>query len=600
MKNLKNKFLNLSIFTKISLITSLVIAVISLLSTFLLVKDYSREILNRDSLLVEETANKIYDFFMPRYNNIYNQRTLLHSSGHISDMLDETRDNPADLYELNTLKKITDYMKALAYADTSINDVIIFTADGKNVLSHTSRTTHSIYSGYDFNKLSYIQDLHKSNKSITIIYDDDPAYLSGNSPKDSKPVLSYIVKIYAQLENNFENPLGYMILNYSPEMIDSEYKDLTSASNGNYYVINNNSDIIYSNDKSVIGIKSDLVSTSNNEVLFNTQLGLSGIRVVGVLSTDKLRDTTFHIVINTFLIAGIGILVMITSVFLLHRLFNHKFRTLANAMSKLSVGDFSIELPVNSADEIGYLSETFNRMSKTLNEYIDKTYLAETERRTAELYALQAQINPHFLANTIETIRMSAVESDDYCTANMLKDLGNLFRWMIRFDEDIIDIQSELNYIDCYLELMNFRFEDKLTVTLDVPPETHMLGIPRFTLQPIFENAITHGISPTHDLLISSHLFIDNEVLTITVEDNGPGINEEDLARLRKHISGDCTYKEFGVALRNVNTRIKLLFGARYGLTVESNYTCKTIITVTLPAKEKEELKNYVQTTYRG
>lgn len=600
METLKNKFRNLSIFTKISVITSVVIIVISLFSTLFLVKDYSREILNRDCLLVEETANKIYDFFGKCYNNIYNQRTLIHSTDHISDILDETRDNPAEVYELNTLKKITDYMKALAYADTSIDDVIIFTSDGENALSYTSGTTHNIYSGYDFNQLPYIKELRSSDKSIAVVYDDRPGYLSSSSSNSPEPVLSFIVKIYTQLENNSENPLGYMILNYSPEIIDSEYENLTSASNGNYYVINSQSDIIYSNDKDAIGTKANFESSSNDEVLFNMKIGLSGIKVIGILSSEKLRETTFSIVINAILITGVGILFIIMIILLLHRIFIHKFRTLANAMSKLSVGDFSIELPVNSSDEIGYLSETFNRMSKTLNEYIDKTYLAETERRTAELYALQAQINPHFLANTIESIRMSAVENDDYCTSNMLKDLGNLFRWMIRFDDDIIDIESELNYIDCYLELMKFRFEDKLIVNLDVPQEIYSLGIPRFTLQPIFENAISHGVSPSHVLIISSRLFIEDEILTIIVEDNGPGINEEDLLRLRQHISSDCTYKEFGIALRNINTRIKLLFGPQYGLTVESRYSFGTTITVTFPAKEKKELKEYVQTTYRG
>lgn len=600
MKKIKNAFLNLSVFTKISIITSLVIVVISMFSTFFLVRDYSREILDRDRLLVEETANKIYDFFQDCYNDMYNQRTLLHSPGYISDLLATTREDPSSLYELDTLEKFTNYMTALVYADTSVNDVIIFTADGYNALSYSSSTTHSVYSSYDFTSLPYVKEFQESDKSITVIYDENPEYLSPGSSESPQPVLSFIVKIYAQLGSDPENPLGYMILNYSLENLDSAYSDLTSASNGNYYVMNSNSDIVYSNDRSKIGLKADPEWVAGDDVLINMEIGLSGIKVVGTLSSEKLEETTFNIVLNSILITGAGILFIIVIVLLLHRHFTRKFRNLAEAMSNVSTGNFSIELPVNSRDEIGYLSGTFNRMSRTLNEYIDKTYLAETERRTAELYALQAQINPHFLANTIETIRMNAAENDDYGTATMLKDLGNLFRWMVRFDQDIIDVQSEMDYIDCYLDLMKFRFEDKLSVSLDFPPETYNLGIPRFTLQPIFENAISHGSSNTRDMVISTHLFINDGTLTITVQDNGPGISENDLTRLREHIKGTCTYKEFGVALRNVSSRIKLLFGPQYGLTVDSRYEQGTTVTVTLPAKEKKELEEYVQTAYRG
>lgn len=600
MKHLKNAFLNLSVFTKVSIITSLVIVVISVFSTFFLVRDYSREILDRDRLLVEETANKIYDFFQDCYNDMYNQRTLLHSPGHISDILADTRESPSSVYEQDTLEKFTDYMTALVYANTTVNDVIIFTADGFNTLSYSSSTTHSVYSSYDFTTLPYIENFRKSDKSITVVYDDCPEYLSVGSSGSLQPVLSFIVKIYAQLGSAPNNPLGYMILNYSPRSIDSAYSDLTTASNGNYYVINSNSDIIYSNDKSKIGLPSNPDWVKDDEVLVNMEIGLSGIKVIGSLSSEKLQETTFAIVIKSILVTGIGILFILTIVFVLHRHFTRKFRKLAEAMNNVSTGNFSIELPVNYSDEIGYLSKTFNRMSRTLNEYIDKTYLAETERRTAELYALQAQINPHFLANTIETIRMNASENDDYGTAIMLKDLGNLFRWMIRFDQDIIDVQSEMDYINCYLDLMKFRFEDKLTVSLDFPPETYMLGIPRFTLQPIFENAISHGSSNTRDMIISTHLFIQNNTLTITVKDNGPGIDENTLRRLKEHICGTRTYKEFGVALRNVSSRIKLLFGPQYGLTVQSRYEQGTTVTVTLPAKEKKELEKYVQTAYRG
>ena len=268
-------------------------------------------------------------------------------------------------------------------------------------------------------------------------------------------------------------------------------------------------------------------------------------------------------------------------------------------MNNISSGSFSLRLPEDTNDEIGYLSHSFNTMSQKLNEYIQKTYLAETQRRTAELYALQAQINPHFLANTIESIRMSALEDSSYGAAGMLQELGNLFRWMVRFDKDIIYVEDELEYIQCYLDLQKYRFMDRLTVDIDIPSEIYYYGIPRFTLQPVVENALSHGSPNSHALHITIRFQVQDDHMTIMIQDNGPGMTENEVRDLNAHIQGISSFPQYGVALRNIFSRIRLLFGKNYGLKVSSVYCQGTVVTITLPAQEKKELENYVQITNR-
>lgn len=600
MTTLKKIFNTSSIFTKVSIMTSCVIILISVLSTTFLVRSYSREIQNRDRLLVQEGATKLFSFFQDSYNNMYNQRTLIHSSDHIADVLSETRDNPSDVYKTENLTRIMDYLTSLAYSDSDIADVILFTADGKNAFSCSSQKGRKIYVGYTYNELPYIEKFREMSSSIAVVYDEAPPYLTLSSPKASKGTITFIMKIYAQLGMDTKYPLAYMMVNYSPSTVQAAYNDIREDSDGEYFILNSLSTVVYSNDKTRMGQAYNTSWIDQNDILFQRTIGLSGIQVIGSVSTDKLANTTLLIIRNAVIITGIGVLCMIIIVLILHRHYARKFQNLAVAMASISTGDFSTHLPVNSNDEIGYLSRTFNQMSHTLNDYIEKTYLAETQRRTAELYALQAQINPHFLANTIESIRMCSLENDDYESSEMLKELGNLFRWMVQFDQDIIYVENEMEYTESYLNLLKFRFSDRLSVDLNIPSETYMLGIPRFTLQPIIENAVSHGSPNTRNMVVSICFTIERDILTVTVSDNGPGIPENELRKLQDHIRGSHTYKEFGVALRNIHSRITLLFGEEFGLKVKSSYGQGTTVTVTLPAKEKKELEEYVQNTHSG
>ncbi|MCD8014008.1 MAG: histidine kinase [Lachnospiraceae bacterium] len=593
---LKNAFRSASIFTKISYMTSVVIILISIISTAFLSRSYSREIQNRDKLIIQEAASALFDFFQSAYNNMYNQRTLLHSNGYISDIISETRDDPSELYDTENLHKITEYLTALVYSDDSIESAVLFTSDGYNAFSFYAESNQKIYSGYSFNELSFIKEFKESSASITVIYDEAPDYLTLSSSPNAEPVLTFLVKIYAQLGQNPENPIGYMMVNYSLDAVENSYDTLSQASDGDYYVLNGDSQVIYTNRAEHFGAIWNAEWISEPDVLFDKTISLSGIAVMGSLDTQKLRQTTLLISRNAILIAGFGVIIMVIAIFLLHLHYGRKFHNLADAMSDISTGNFSVQLPVSSQDEIGTLSTAFNQMSTTLNEYINKTYLAQTRRRTAELYALQAQINPHFLANTIESIRMSALENDDFESSEMLRELGNLFRWMIQFDQDIIYVEDEIEYIETYLDLMKFRFEDRLSFRLDVPPEIYLFGIPRFTLQPILENALSHGAPNVRPMDISVKFSVKHDTLTVVVKDNGPGIAAEDVKRLNDHIQNVCSYEDFGVALRNIHTRIALLFGNSYGLIVSSSCCLGTTVTVTLPAKGKKELETYVQT----
>lgn len=595
----KMRFQNSSIFTKISCLTVMVVLLISVVSTGFMISQLSKTIRGQDRLLVQEAASKINTFFQDSYNIMYNQRTLLHSTGYIADSIATTRSDPSAIYNPEHLTKISNYMNALTYTNPKIEDVILFTADGKNKFSYSNKSGRKVYLGYDFNELSYIKEFQKSKDVINAVYDAAPGYLTLSSSKSSVPTITFIAKIMDMSHPAEQTLLGYLLINYSPKSVDSTYNEITEASDGDYFVLNSQSTVIYSNAPERLNSYFSTDWAPDKDIVFRKTISLSGLQVIGSVSDEKLRQKTNNIIYQSILIHGCGILLIVIVIMLLHHHYSRRFQQLAMAMSSISEGDFSLQLPVNSEDEIGYLSRTFNTMSSTLNEYINKNYLAETQRRTAELYALQAQINPHFLANTIESIRMRAMENDDYEASEMLQELGNLFRWMVQFNQDIIYIEDELEYIGSYLDLQKFRFPDRLFVDIDLPSDIYYYGIPRFTLQPVIENVLSHGSPTMHPLEIQIQFTVENQDITLTVQDNGPGITETELHKLNTHIHGSKTFPEFGVALRNIHTRIQLLFGENYGLKVNSSYCRGTTVIITLPAKPKKELEEYVQTTHR-
>ena len=166
---------------------------------------------------------------------------------------------------------------------------------------------------------------------------------------------------------------------------------------------------------------------------------------------------------------------------------------------------------------------------------------------------------------------------------------------MIQFHQDIVYLEDELDYIEYYLDLQKFRFGDKLCILMDVPPSVLYLGIPKFTIQPIVENALTHGIPQSGEpLIIRISLLIRENTLRLSVSDNGIGISDDTLKNLQQHIAGTRTDSSFGVALRNVHMRIQLLFGKEYGLTIDSRLYNGTTVLVTLPAIDKKEMEKYV------
>lgn len=261
---------------------------------------------------------------------------------------------------------------------------------------------------------------------------------------------------------------------------------------------------------------------------------------------------------------------------------------LEKKMQKVKEGDLSTQIVVDRKDEIGRLSSEFNDMTKRINELFTTIYQSRLNEREAELSALQAQINPHFLYNTLESIRTLASLNDDYDTAKMITALGKFLRLKIHNNKRTISVEQEVEHARSYIMLMQMKLKN-IEFIVDIEPDIGEYKIVKLILQPIIENAIYHGLREKgYNGTISIAGRVEADKLVFIISDDGAGMTPDELKGLCRRINHvDEDDENFGsIGLKNVQNRLKLIFGREYGLEIESAKNRGTIVIVKIPIEE--------------
>lgn len=252
------------------------------------------------------------------------------------------------------------------------------------------------------------------------------------------------------------------------------------------------------------------------------------------------------------------------------RRLNHRLETIISGMNKVTYGDLSVRLPVNNrGDELDVISSNFNQMCTELDTYIQKSYLAEIERKNAEMQALQSQMNPHFLYNTLEAIRMKAICNGDREVGKMLYSMAVTFRAQLK-EKDVITLAQELHYCKNYLVLFEYRYKDRFKVQVDCDYELMQTPVIKFILQPVIENYFVHGIR-LEDADNEIHIWAEKENgrLRLHVEDNGKGMDADRLRKMNEDLRENRYELRSSIGVANVNRRIKAVYGGEYGIRLE-------------------------------
>lgn len=316
-----------------------------------------------------------------------------------------------------------------------------------------------------------------------------------------------------------------------------------------------------------------------------------GLSVISEVSMKNLIESPSIFYSSIILLDLILILVALSILRIRLEKLTRRTDQILEVMEEVKEGNLKIKIPIDKeADEISYISEHFNQMCSDLDKYINKSYLAEINQKKAEMIALQNQINPHFLYNTLECIRMKAICNGDKDVGKMLYNLSYLFRKQVK-DKNIITLKSELDYCATYMEIFKFRYHEKFNFTIDCKEEFYENEMIKFTLQPLVENYFVHGI-----MLEKEENFIEIKVtkeantLHIIIDDNGRGIPVEKLDELNQNIVKglDETIADQSIGIINAHERIVSAYGEGYGITLDNN-SKGARVKVIIPCKRGNE-----------
>jgi two-component system sensor histidine kinase YesM len=318
-------------------------------------------------------------------------------------------------------------------------------------------------------------------------------------------------------------------------------------------------------------------SIENTDWMMITAIPYSEILSEG----NKIRDLMIGLVLALGILAYFVAYVISNSIV-------KRISLLTDKMVRVQEGELSVSISTQSQDEIGQLMNSFNYMVETVNGLVEEQYKTGKEIKNAELKALQAQINPHFLYNTLDLINWKAIDHDVPEIADISQALAKFYKLSLSKGKDIISIEDEIKHVETYVKIQNLRFDNRINFIIDIEEEVYLYDILKIILQPIVENSILHGILENREkqegtIKLSGRL--DAGDILLVVEDDGIGMPEEkavEILNVKGHKEGQ------GYGVRNINKRIKLCYGQQYGLNYHSSLEKGTKVEIRLPALKDE------------
>lgn len=546
----------------------------------------------------------------------------------VSRAIDESENNSKIIqHRLEEILNLTTKVSDMIYADENLNSILIkkYQSYAEVVEAYNNYTVIHNYLKYynEFENITiYVENQTMlGNTEILKVSDNVRAEtwyknaISGSgkiSWRYTKDELTnlYHLSLVRCIKDINGKQTGVLVINIKPSIlksiIDSDSKNNAILLDGQVisakddYKIDekelSKNTIKLTEDDSIRVLRTDFNNEKCYMVLnsFKIEKTLeNNFKVIIIFPINQITSRTNEVIINSiFAITATIILALIVIIYFSKNI-SSRIDILRREMHRVVNGDFYIMNSIEGTDEIGQLYEDLNIMIESINKLIEEVFVEKIQKeqlrasqKEAEFKMLANQINPHFLYNTLETIRMKAYCNGDKEIADIVKKLGKIMRRNLEVSGKMVTLQSELDLIESYLQIQSMRFEGMVGYELNVDNTINKDGykILPLLLQPVVENAFIHGLEEKKD---KGTIIIDiskkEQCLIIKVNDNGVGIKQEKLQEIHEKLTLYMDSNGKSIGMINVNQRIKIHYGKEYGLTVESKFGKGTIATLYLP-----------------
>ncbi len=541
---------------------------------------YSLDILKMIELRMNDFANNMVSVSEDLLND-----TAIHETLQIKE------DQPRNDYYYAMRNRITNSLKRICLSKNEIQSIAVISKYGT-------------YYTYDLNSgRTNIEDIIPYQAMLNKAREAEGSpiwYLD----KDEKGNIKNIY--FARTVNNIHDfqEMGMIVILIKKEFLKTVYVDLSTS-------FMQNIDILSKDNEWIIGTNPNFKRQSSNEVVYltdkkrdyqidkvhNTLLSYikveaCGWKIVTEISLDELNRDLNQFKVWFVIIALCTVLVLSIFSILVAIDIIEPINRLVSGIKKVQEQNIYEEVVVDRKDELGYLSKCFNKMSQDIDILLNRVYKEQLTRKEAELKALQAQINPHFLFNTLESINWMAQLNNVPEIRDMVTSLASLMEASIGKGNPLVPLTQELKYVESYILIMKTRYGDRLFYESDIDKEVIKSKVPKLLLQPLIENAIYHGIDKKRKQgQIRLDVKKDEKNVHIEIMDNGKGMTEEEVIELNQRFKDNndeylLKKNRRGIGLENVNRRIKLFFGNQYGLYIESKYEHYTKIHLIIPIND--------------
>ncbi|NOV01101.1 sensor histidine kinase [Paenibacillus planticolens] len=573
-----------SIHTSIAVAFSCLIIGTTLILSYNTYRQSSDSVTENSVQYTNELINQVGTTIETYIDNMKSISSLLYNNGQIEQYL--TMSDPHSAVGQTLVEAIENSLRVIVQSRNDIS-AILFVGSNGAVISDREQVAVKSYDeliAQDWYSKAKNGSIHISSSEVEHVYRNE---------------YPWVISMSQQFRSNDRwDKTGVLLVDLNYNIINDLCSHIQLGKRGYVFIVNSEGDLVYHPQQQIIhtNLKSEPIEAilasedgqlsleeNQHKKILSIRTTNFGWKIVGVTYPEELVGNKKKIQLSTVLWGSICLIIALGISIVLSFTLSRPIKKLEAHMKQVEQGDFDIRADITQADEIGKLARTFNVMIVKIKDLMKQIVQEEALLRTSEIKALQSQINPHFLYNTLESIIWMAETNKMREVVNMTMALSKMLRYSIGKGEQEVPISMEMEHLSNYLMVQSMRYTNKFSYEIEVEPELHACRILRIVLQPLVENAIYHGIRRMEE---HGHIRINGQmaggVIEIKVSDNGLGMTRDKVQALLG------PSKDQGLGVWNVHHRVQLFYGAAYGLSFESEPEEGTTVTLRIPSSALE------------